>query len=200
MCALPQAQAKTATTTSIAIKSGGGAVTTVTAGSILTLTATVTAGSAPVTPGLVKFCDATAKYCEDIHIVETAQLIKTGTATVRLRPGIGTHSYTAVFAGTNTYDASSSSAAQVAVAGTYPTATTITSTGGLGSYGLTATVTGTGLDSPPPTGTVSFLDTSNSNAILGTATLISAPPTLRLFKSANPKVGYGPNSMGHSRN
>jgi hypothetical protein len=47
-------------------------VTTVASGSVVTLTATVKAGSAAVTLGQVKFCDATATYCEDPAVLGTA--------------------------------------------------------------------------------------------------------------------------------
>ena len=50
--------APAATTTTLAVTSGGGAVTTVASGSVVTLTATVMAGTAPVTIGQVKFCDS----------------------------------------------------------------------------------------------------------------------------------------------
>jgi hypothetical protein len=52
------------TTTTLAITSGGNAVTTVSSGSVITLTASVMAGSAGVTPGQVQFCDATAPHCQ----------------------------------------------------------------------------------------------------------------------------------------
>ena len=58
MAALPAAASSTATTTTLAVTSGGIAVTTVDSGSVVTLTATVKAGTTPVSPGLVKFCDA----------------------------------------------------------------------------------------------------------------------------------------------
>jgi hypothetical protein len=86
-------------------------VTTVAPGSVVALTATVTAGSTPVTPGQINFCDATAKSCTDIHLLGTAQVTSNGTATLRFRPGIGSHSYQAVFLGTNA-NAKSSSARQ----------------------------------------------------------------------------------------
>ncbi len=70
-------------------------------GIVVTLTATVLAGSTPVSPGLVKFCDATAAHCEDSHIVGIAQLTGAGTATFTFRAGVGSHSYNAVFVGTS---------------------------------------------------------------------------------------------------
>jgi hypothetical protein len=83
-------------TTTLAVTSGGSTVTTVAAGSVVTLTATVTVGGTPTTPGQVNFCDATATYCTDIHLLGTAQLAANGTATLKFRPGVGSHSYKAV--------------------------------------------------------------------------------------------------------
>lgn len=170
------AQSKTATGTTLSITEGTSPATTVAAGTVVTLTATVTAGAGPVPPGLVKFCDATAAYCQDIHIVGTAQLTSAGTAAIKVRPGIGSHSYKAVFVGTTGCAGSSSGVAALAVTGAIPplaSAATISQTGNWGAYTLSATVTETG-NTAPPTGTVSFLDTNNGNAVLGTGTLGSA--------------------------
>jgi hypothetical protein len=71
---LPAWAAPAPTITTLSVISGGNAVTTVAPGSVVTLTATVMAGSTPVTPGQVNFCDATAKFCTDIHLLGTAQL------------------------------------------------------------------------------------------------------------------------------
>jgi hypothetical protein len=64
LCAAPQPAwaAPAATATALAFTSAGNAVTTVTSGALVTLTATVTAGSTAVAPGQINFCDATAKY------------------------------------------------------------------------------------------------------------------------------------------
>src|SRR5258707_6464944 len=51
-------QGSAATSTTLAITSSAGPVTTVPAGTVVTLTATVTAGASPVTTGQVNFCDA----------------------------------------------------------------------------------------------------------------------------------------------
>jgi len=186
------AVAQTATTTTLAMTSGTSVVTTVASGAVVTLTATVEAGSTPVTPGLVKFCDAAATYCEDIHIVGTAQLTTAGKAIVKFRPGIGSHSYKAMFVGTNNYGASASASVSLTVSGLYPTSTTYSATGGLGGYNVTAAVTGTGLLSPSPSGSVSFVDTSNSNATVGTATLSPGSPALSLLLSDYAQPGYDP--------
>jgi len=185
------------TTTTLAVTSGGSPVTTVTSGSVVTLTATVKVGSTPVTPGRVNFCDATAAYCTDIHLLGTAQLTSAGTAALKFRPGIGSHSYKAVFVATNSDAASSSSASALTVTGKYPTTATITQGGVAGNYTLTATVAGyvneTGLASP--TGTVSFLDTSNGNSVLGTAALGTGVSGLGWLNSQTPATGGNPSSV-----
>jgi hypothetical protein len=168
--------ALTATTTSLAVTSGGVVVTSVKAGSVVTLTATVEAGSTRVTQGQVNFCDATAPYCTDIHILATEQLTSTGTATYNFRPGIGKHGYKAVFVGTNSYASSTSSVAPLKVTGTigpFATASSIAETGTWGNYTLTGTVTEAG-GTVAPTGTVSFIDASNGNSVLGTGSLGTA--------------------------
>ncbi|WP_263351093.1 FG-GAP-like repeat-containing protein [Acidicapsa acidisoli] len=168
------------TTTTLTATSGGKAVTTSPSGIAVTLTATVVAGSTAVTPGQVEFCDATAKYCTDIHLLGVAQLTSAGTATLKFMPGVGSHSYKAVFLGTTGNAPSSSNASALTVAGTgsYPTMTSIAQSGSAGNYTLTATVSGN--EGILPTGTVSFLDAANANYVLGTEslTLDSSVPSL----------------------
>ena len=165
------------TTTTLTITANGGAVTTVATGTVVTLTAAVTTGSTALTTGQVNFCDASATYCTDVHLLGTAQLTSAGTATLRFVPGIGSHSYKTVFVGTNSYLSSSSTVSALTVTGpgtgSYPTTTSITLPyAQVGNYTLTATVAGSGAaPSPSPTGSVSFLDTSNGNSILAMATL-----------------------------
>jgi Bacterial Ig-like domain (group 3)/FG-GAP-like repeat len=165
---VPLAEAA-ATTTTLALSASS-----VASGTVVTFTATVR-NPALVTAGTVTFCNAAAPYCEDSAIIGTAQLTSAGTAIIRLAPGIGPHSYKAVFTATTTNGASNSSASPQAlvVTGLYPTATTIVASGtSAGSnYTLTSNVVGTGSIAFSPTPTVSFLDTSNGNASLGTATL-----------------------------
>ncbi len=159
------AQTKAATSTSLAVTSGGIGVTTVASGSVVTLTATVNAGTPVVSIGQVNFCDASAAHCTDIHLLGTAQLTSAGAATLKFRPGIGTHSYKAIFLGTNTDVGSASAASPLAVAGVpYPvaSATQIAETGSWGNYALTATVTEAG-GLAAPTGTVSFQDKSSGS-------------------------------------
>ena len=188
------AQAKTATSTTLALSSGGVSVSTVASGSVLTLTATVTAGTTKVNPGQVKFCDAAATYCADAHLLGTAQLTTAGVAVLKFRPALGSHSYKAVFIGTNTYATSSSAAAVLAVTGVPAaagTSTVLAQTGTLGTYSLSATVTGTGSDAPL-SGTVSFADITSGNSILTTAPLGAGTPGMTWVNSQLLTVNSNP--------
>ena len=172
------AAAPTPTTTTMTVTSGGGPVTTVPSGTVVTLTATVNAGATAVTPGQVNFCDASAANCTGIHLLGTAQLTAAGTALFRFRPAIGNRSYKAIFAGTTSYAGSSSSVSDLSVTGTIgtlATTTTLAETGSWGNYAMTATVTESG-GTLSPTGTVSFLDTSNGNAVLANPALGPSVP------------------------
>ena len=206
ICAVaPQAfAAPVATTTTLAITSGGNALTSggsVASGSEVTLTASVSFGSMNLTVGQVNFCDTATNYCTDIHLLGTAQLTSAGTAVLRIHPGIGSHSYKAVFAGTPngvlSTAASASNAVAVTVTGTFPTTTAIAASGSAGNYTLTATVTGsvnaTGL--PAPAGSVSFLDTSNSNAVLASPSLGNAVFASALVNVSKPQIGNEPTAI-----
>jgi len=170
------AQTKAMTVTSLSVTANGGQVSSVAAGTAVTLTAQVTAGGTNVSPGQVNFCDSTAAYCTDIHILATVQLTSSGTATYKFRPGIGSHSYKAAFIGTNSYTGSISSASPLKVTGTtgpFATATSLAETGAWGNYTLTGTVTEAG-GKVAPIGTVSFLDSSNGDSVLATGSLGTA--------------------------
>jgi hypothetical protein len=187
------AQTKTPTSTVLAITSGTSSsqVSTATLGTVITLTATVTAGSTPLTVGQVDFCDASAKACTDIHLLGLAQLTSAGTAIMKFRPGPGSHQYKAVFAGTTGYTSSVSAGANLAVTGPTPSTTTLTAGGSEGNYDLTATVYGTG--STAPGGNVSFLDTSKGNAVLATAPLSADPAGLNFLAPPNsPGTDFSP--------
>jgi len=164
------------TSTSMTITSKGASVTSVAGGTAVTLTATViTSANAPVTAGTVHFCIAAAKSCTDVNLIGTAPLNTSGEATFLFTPPPGNHSYQAIFigsgvdSGTGSKDAPSTSSAE-SLAVTAATTTALTQTGTLGDYTLTATVSGAGATGVP-TGKVSFEDTSNSNAVVATATL-----------------------------
>jgi Bacterial Ig-like domain (group 3)/FG-GAP-like repeat len=172
------AQTRALTAITLATTVAGEPVTTVTAGMVVTLTASVTAGTTTLTTGQVNFCDASARYCIDIHILGSAQLTSAGTAVMKVRPAIGSHSYKAVFVGTNSYAGSISGAAPLTVTGTvgpFVTTTSIAETGAWGDYSLTGTVTEAG-GTLAPTGNVSFLDASTGNSVLATGSLGAAVP------------------------
>ncbi len=190
-----QAAPVATTTTTLAIVSSGNDVApgaTVTVGTEITLTATVDASSVAVSTGQVSFCDGSFTHCVGISLLGTAQITGNGTAVLRLHPGPGVHSYQASFAGTpngaTKYASSTSSSVSISVSAALATATTIASAGSPGNYSLTATVTGSG-SSVAPSGKVSFLDTSNENAALGSANLVAGASTLGFVGSGNPLTG-----------
>jgi hypothetical protein len=180
------------TTTTLAITSGVKSVTTVSSGTPVELSASVTGSGGPVTAGQVEFCDAKAKFCTDIHQVGLAQLTSSGKATIHLTPGPGSHTYKAIFRGTVNDVTSASAAEPLTVSGLYPSVPSLAVSGGAGSYTLAATVGGNG--SAAPTGTVTFVDTSNGNKVLGSAKLGAGTAGLDFLNSANP-VGAGPTNV-----
>ena len=194
---LSSAQIHATTTATLTVTANSSAVTTTSQGTVVTLRATITAAGAPVIRGQVNFCEATAKLCSDIHLLGIAQLTTAGTAAIKFVPGPGTHSYKAVFLGTNADAASASAASSLTVtaASLVASTTTITSSGSPGNYTLTATVTGEG--SLAPSGTLSFLDTSNSNYLLATAPLSPqvASGTLGFLNSSKPVTNPYPQSV-----
>ena len=83
------------TSTTLQVSSAGNPVTSVASGTVVTLTAAVNGGSTALATGQVNFCDATATYCDPIHLVGSAQLTSAGTASLQFIPGMGSHSYKA---------------------------------------------------------------------------------------------------------
>jgi hypothetical protein len=152
----------------------------------ITLTATVTAGGSPVTSGLVMFCDASAAFCENnSSLLGVVQLTTSGTAVVKIGSGpLGVHSYKAVYRANSTYASSTSSAVSYTVQGTYQTSTVLASSGTIGNYNLSSTVSGVGaITSPGPSGSVSFEDVSAGNNLLGTQNL-GTPVLTNTFSQA----------------
>ncbi|MGA2352088.1 MAG: FG-GAP-like repeat-containing protein [Terracidiphilus sp.] len=181
--------AGTATATTLAASSAS-----VATGKAVTLTATVKAGSTSVTAGQVNFCNAAAAHCTDINLLGTAQLTTAGTAAIKFIPALGSHSYKAVFVGTTAYVSSSSANSAVTVTGSYPTTTTIAPSGSAGNYTLMATVSSIG-NAISPSGTVSFLDTSNANYVLGTASTVNLSTVFSFLNSSTPATGDTPYSI-----
>jgi hypothetical protein len=162
--------------TTLTITAAGSTVTTVSPGTTISATAKVTVNGGPVTAGLVYLCDATQSYCDAVHQLGVAVLNSSGIAVFHLVPGIGARSYKAVFAGTSMNVASTSPAVSLTVNGALATTTSLSTGGSPGSYTLNATVTGFG--DLAPTGTMSFIDSTVSNAVLGTAPVVNSGATL----------------------
>ncbi|MDR3738272.1 MAG: FG-GAP-like repeat-containing protein, partial [Terracidiphilus sp.] len=169
---------------SLAVTAAGSPVTTVAANTTVSLTARVMADGAAVSPGQVSFCDASAAYCTGTHLLGTAQLKTDGTAGLKLRPAVGSHTYKAVFLGTPYGTSCTSGTAALSVTGLLSSATTATASS---TSALTAAVGGNG--NVAPTGTVSYLDVSRGNAVLGTATLGAGAPGLRFFGASSTPAG-----------
>ncbi len=188
-CRAIAAPASVPTSTDLAMMAGTNSLSSgasVASGTVVTFLASVSSGATKLTRGQVRLCDASAASCTDIHQFGLAQLTSAGTARFRFVPGIGSHSYKAVFAGTPggspAYAASRSATVALTVTGhqaTKATTTTATIAGDgevPGHYTMTATVTGI-VNRPSlaaPTGTVSFLDATAANSVLGTSALGSA--------------------------
>lgn len=171
------AQAPTDTQLSIA------PATSVSAGTILTFTATVTASGTPLTSGQVTFCDMeTAVYCEDSAVLGRVWLTRTGTATLKTALSFGGHNIQAVFQGTNAFSSSSSAVQTVSVlSGPLPTTTTLSSVQYYGYGGLNqAQVMVRGAPIPVLSGSLSLLDATNANY------------PLTSFALTAPTVGYTP--------
>ncbi|WP_263367852.1 Ig-like domain repeat protein [Edaphobacter bradus] len=137
------------------------------------LTAKVTSGGSPVSSGLVMFCAVTTTNCETNSSLASVQLTSpNATAVVKIGSGpLGVHTYKAVYRANNSYASSTSNTVSYTVQGTYSSSSAIASSGTVGNYTLSSTVTGVGSLTTGPTGTISFLDTSAGNNVLGTQTL-----------------------------
>ncbi len=182
------------TTTTLTATAASGSAANITTGSTIALTAAVTSASGTIKAGQVKFCDASAKYCTDIHVLATAQVTSAGTATIKLRPAPGAHSYNAEFLGTVNWAASSSNTATVSVTGAFPSVTAIAQGGLPGNYSLTATVSGSAKSPAGPSGTITFTDLSANNSVLATASL-GDPVTEILAAGFTPAVGNEPSGI-----
>lgn len=185
--------AGTATSTTLVLSTAGSPVTTVSAGTLVTATASVTAGSTPVMAGQVYLCDASSAYCDSLHQLATAQLTGNGNAVFNFLPGIGVHAYEAVFVNTSVYAASSSAGAALTVTASLPTATALTQSGTAGNYTLTATTTAMG--AVAPTGNISFIDTTAGNALLNSTAVVSTTATLTETSTQTISTGNYPAQM-----
>jgi hypothetical protein len=145
---------------------GGQLVTSVPSGTTVALTVTGTAS------GTVTFCEVETQNCAGM--VQAAN----GTAVLNFVPPPGCQTYEAFQVdGGGNFTVTNNVPLTVTITGAggkRPSATTIVPSGSAGTYTLTGTVVGyaNSAGSPPsPTGTVSFLDTTNAGALLGSAAL-----------------------------
>jgi hypothetical protein len=179
--------ATTATTISLSLSASS-----VVMGTPVTLTATALAGATPVTSGQVLFCDASATNCNGPGLFGSAQLTSGGTASLNMKFGAGAYSIAASFTGANSDQPSVSAAQALTVTGNagYASTTTIAASGSTGNYTLTSTVTGFG--GTVPSGTLSFLNTSASNALVATANLDPLMHSFTFLPSADSPIGGFP--------
>ncbi|HXB62240.1 MAG TPA: MBG domain-containing protein [Acidobacteriaceae bacterium] len=162
-------------------------ITSVARGTAVTLRAKVTNSSnAAISPGTVSFIDLSLP--PDAQTVGTVQLLSNGTAAFNLTPAAGSHIYRASFNGTKTNPAAISPTETLSVTGFQGSAVSLAAAGTPADYTLTATVSGFGFGSAP-TGTVNFIDTSNSNAVVGSANLSTT--TFATSQVAQPTVTTG---------
>jgi hypothetical protein len=142
-------------------------------GSVITMTAQVSAVEFTVAGGTVTFTDT---YNGVSEVLGTVQVQSTngnpGTAILEIEVGgVGVHQFVANYGGTSVFATSSSSPQSVTFAGPYLSSTALASTGASPNATLTGTVSAFG--PVTPTGSVTFTDTT-SNFVLGTAPLNAA--------------------------
>jgi uncharacterized membrane protein len=186
--------APSTTTTTLTATAGGKTAGTVSPGTTVTLTASVTSGSTGLTAGQVIFCEDSAPSCNPSQNLAAVQLTSASTAVWRFVPAPGSHSIHATFLGVTGQAASTSASAAFSVTSSAAASSTLLSqSGSPGNYALTAVVSGPGKQSP--SGTVSFLDTSSANASLGSGALQPADATLSVSSVQTAATGQGPNKV-----
>lgn len=160
--------ATTPTTTQLTVSSSS-----VSEGIPVVFTVNVSANGRSVYPGQVKLCDASQVRCDGSAVLATAQISYSPT-TIKTLLGVGTHNVYAMFVGTQSYAASVSTQQPVTILkkGKYSSSITVNAEGSNGTYQFSAAVTGHGR--PAITGNVSFLDVSQNNSPLTSASLGSS--------------------------
>ena len=150
------------------------AQSTVPVGTPVELIATVVYnnGDSILNSGVVDFCDETAASCTGSGLLAESEITNNpvdGTnAFAILNLGIGNHPILVIYRGTNGYQQSANTIT-VSVTGKQSTSSKIAAMGAAGDYTLNGTVTATGRKAPA--GNLSFLDSSDSNFSLGSASL-----------------------------
>jgi hypothetical protein len=155
------------TTTMLSVSPGG----PVSAGAMVTLTATVT-DPLIVRSGFVNFCDVTRSSClPGDGLFGTAQLTRSGTATLRRRFGTGNNSIVAVFFPTRSDSGSKSLTVSVNVgtAQIYPSITSLTVSGGPGNYTLGGEVVA--FERLAMSGVIDLLNVTANNSQVGATSL-----------------------------
>jgi hypothetical protein len=183
----PYAATQIATTTTLAVAPDN----SVTAGTVTTLTASVIADGEPVQRGTVKFCNVSVPNCDSgVGLYGSAQLTPVGTATFRIRFGVGMNNVTAVFVPTltNAESTSTTMAINVMPNQAYDSTTKLVANAGEGGYNLSGDVTAFGSQSL--VGTIRLLDTTNDNLLVGTTSL--NPATISFADINNIATGAGP--------
>ena len=192
LAASPAMGQKTTTATALTVSPSTAAY-----GSAFAMVATVSeSGSTHTLRGSVTFTD---KIGSTTHVLGVVQVQSAkgvpGSAVLTQALGVlGNHTITATFNANSYFSASSSAALPVivSVTGTYPTTTSLISTGGgTSSWSLAATVIGLDSVSSTPTGTVSLQDTSNGNYLLGTSSLGSGTIARTTVAGAGSPIAVG---------
>lgn len=160
--------ASTPTTTQLTVSASS-----VYEGTPVAFTISVNVNGRNVYPGQVKLCDASQERCDGSAVLASGQISGTVT-TIKTLLGVGSYKVYALFQGTQSYSASTSTQQQVTVLkkGKYSSSITVNAEGSNGSYQLSAAVTGHGR--PAITGGVTFQNASNGNASLASGTLGSS--------------------------
>lgn len=129
-------------------------------------------GDSILNSGVVDFCDETAASFTGSGLLAESEITNNpvdGTnAFAILNLGIGNHPILVIYRGTNGYQQSANTIT-VSVTGKQSTSSKIAAMGAAGDYTLNGTVTATGRKAPA--GNLSFLDSSDSNFSLGSASL-----------------------------
>jgi hypothetical protein len=128
------------------------------------ITATVVAHGHPVSPGIVTFCDASARFCEDNAVVGTVSLQAGGTGSLKKVFPVGAHSVYAIFNTTQTDAGSRSETVSFEVGSRTPTNTTLGKVPGGDQDSVRATITAVG--TPPIEGFLALLDDAGRRPML----------------------------------
>lgn len=184
-----------ATTTTLTITSDGNPVASIDYGAAVVLNASVSTNGQALTAGTVEFCSEAASSCTDVNLLGSAQLSPAGTAALTLKPGVGTHNFSAIFVETSTSQPSSSPPAQLTVSGSDQTITSLTQAAP--NQKLVATVMGAGDVPEIPTGSVSILDANNNNAFLTGGPLV---PQSTVTSMGSPQSAALPGVPSESHN